>query len=91
MARSFSQGAYNDQDTIVGMVQPTGRSLVRSVIPWATMPGYEKLLEERRSREIPGETDPVWDAVPPAKRKRETAVKRNARNPKKKKQKRERS
>ena len=68
---------------IEGMVQPTGRALVRSILPWPSMPLYSKLLVERRAREVTADLAASWDMT--GKRKSSTATKKSDTNPLKKK------
>ena len=96
MARSFSQGAYNDQDRIEGMVQPTGRALVRSLLPWPCMSLYSKLLVERRAREVTAELAGSWGMTgkrkeSTGKRKSSTATRKSDVNPMRQKKRQKKS
>lgn len=66
MARSFSQGAYNDRSEIPGLAEAQLQSLYRALIPWeVVLPDHNVV---RREREL-GATYPGEANGPPRMRK----------------------
>ena len=59
MARSFSQGAYNDRSEIPGLAEAQLQSLYRALIPWEVVLPEHNVA--RRERELgatyPGEAN----------------------------------